>query len=171
MKFYFFGHPIKSKSPVIREFIHFVNTTPGNLTIGLSSPGGEVGVSLFILDLLNRNKDRIHLIAAGIVHSAAFDIWAGFKGYKSVYSGAMGMTHMADTSVRVTEKGKAVPDDEELLQNSTSYGEITKSITFPVMTQKQISLYESGKDVFFTCDNLRKIATKQNRSHKAKKPA
>lgn len=171
MKYYLFGHKIKSDSRYVKDLIDFVNETEGNLTIALSSEGGDVGASLLLIELLNHNKERIHLIAAGVIYSSAFDIWVGFRGYKSVFPGAMGMTHMADTTVRITEKGSHFSEDEVTLQNSISFAEIAEEITFPVMTVKQIAAYEEGKDVYFTCDNLRKIATRQNRKHRAKKPA
>lgn len=169
MKHYFFGHKIRPKGKAIERLVSFVNRTDGNLTIGLSSTGGEVGASLFILDMLNDNKDRIHLVASGIVYSAAFDIWLGFKGYKSANSGSMGMTHQVDTTVRVSEKGYYMLEDVETIKNQMSFAEIAEETVFPILTAKQKTAYEEGKDVYIACEELRKIATKHNRTHKAKK--
>ena len=104
MKYLYIDVEINSENAY--SIFNFINHNEGDLTIGLRSIGGESPLALFLVDVLNLEKERIHLIAINICFSSALTIFLNYKGDKSLIHGTVGMYHYAVIRMDIDETGQ-----------------------------------------------------------------
>lgn len=73
----------------------------GDITFYLNSTGGLGSSACPIIDMINKNKDRVTIIATTYIASNAFNIFFKTKCKREVLDSTEGMAHMAriDTSM------------------------------------------------------------------------
>ncbi len=169
MKYFILNGGIEHRNTRVEELMHLISNEPGNITIALDSSGGNMAVGLFLLDMLNDNAHRIHLVALSFIESMALTMWLGFKGYKSSYPCSSGTAHQSYLNVSINENHEISGNN----YNKTTIGEARKifeKYVEPNLTKKELQGYHNGEDVIITPVRLVQIANKHNRLNKVKRP-
>lgn len=142
---------------VLKEFLQDYNkcdfTRP--ITIYLNTCGGFISVSNILIDIINYNADRIHLIASGEIYSAGFDVFFFSKCKRSILPYCTGMTHYMSAYVKFGESGSQNSEDRLIISEMKK----NKNSTFIQLeeiglTKKELSLVRRGKDCYFSHDRL-----------------
>lgn len=168
MRHFFFYGGIYGKNPDITRLIEFINETEGPIKIGIHSTGGEIGLAFLLLDLLHSNVDRIELHVTTYVQSAAFVIWAAYKGYKGVYPGSYGLAHMGVITTQLRDHGVLEEDQKPHGQTMRSIREVHNEIVIPCLTPKEVTRFWAGHDIVIPTARMIGIAKKHNEKNKAK---
>ncbi len=75
-----------------------------SLRIYLFSNGGSISVSLALLDLVNKNREKV-IIYGGSINSACFDLFFKAKCSKYIMPMADGMYHQTKMAIDINEDG------------------------------------------------------------------
>lgn len=141
---------------------------PGPITIAINSHGGELPAGLFLIDVFNRNADRIQLAGAGNLSSCAFMLWAGFTGYKMVYAGSWATVHKSTRFTEIRDENLS-EGGQKLLLDGNNFKEIHDRYIIPELNKKEQLSFKLEADVLIPYTRLKRIAAKHNRINKAKK--
>jgi len=163
MQYFIFSGFIEHDNPKIEELINLINTTSGHLVIGIDSRGGDVALGQFILEMLNAPNEvnRIKLKALSFIQSGGFTIWCGFKGYKSVLSGSLGLTHSPTCGVNMRGSGR-YEGGHATMQLLPSLWELHETTVAPFLTPAERLAFNNDEDVYLPYPRLLDIANAQN---------
>ena len=147
---------------MFNDLINAVNSLPDeeDLTIYLSTDGGSALVSMRICDLIEQNRDRIELIAAGEIYSAGFEIFFKSKCRRRIVSGTYGMYHTSRLTVQIdVHKRPTNEDNRQVLlwgKNYKTNDMLTFCSTLP-LTKAELSNLKKGVDVYFTYERIQEF--------------
>lgn len=142
----------------VTSLLNFINHTEGKLVIGFNSNGGFQGLSRLIVDALNRNADRIELLAHTFVASAAFEIMWLFKGKKTISLGTGGMIHYGSLSVDMNDNCEVFyKSDKCYLKNVHHQKEWREQMAKEVLTTKEFKKFKKGKDIYIGYERMKRI--------------
>lgn len=144
---------------LLDKFIEFMNCNQeGDITIIINSGGGKSILATMLIDIININKDRISLVAAGI-YSAAFEIFYFSKCYKYIIEHSVGMYHLGyvvDISIAID--GKIKFDEDINIYNNFKLDKAHFVKTF--MTKTELRKFNKREDIYFTFKRLTEIFPK-----------
>ena len=132
----------------------------GKVSVYLNSVGGRVMFAEAILDIINKNKDRVVLIGFGEICSSAFDVFFNASCKKELLGAVIGMYHQSTTKVYSDERGKVQSDYDKmmLLIGKTEYRAVTKKTCRIVgMNRKELVQITQGEDVYFSPQRMREM--------------
>lgn len=142
----------------VMDTINFIQNNEGELTIGLNSNGGGSSCAAFLLDCLNKNKDRITLIALTGVFSAAFRVFYDFAGEKKMSHGCLGMYHYESQDVMMFAKIQPdKPDGEGVISALKSDKSANDTFAEKFMTPAEIRRFRQNLDVYFDFERMKQI--------------
>lgn len=124
--------------------------------IYIDSVGGLISAFQVVKNIIDSNKDEVTLIAAGEIHSGAFELFFSVKCKRIILPFTFGMYHFGYDDITVDEYGKA---KDEYSKARMANLKLMKSTTVSFckkigMNHKEVELIKSGKDVFFQQDRL-----------------
>lgn len=125
--------------------------------IYLMSEGGFYDDGIMMVDIINRNKDKIILIGCGTLQSAAFEVFFKAECEKHLLPGTRGMFHQANIEVCLNEKWKPASDQDKALKNYMTefMSDRTKALCKALrMTAQEKRLIEYGEDVWFSYSRM-----------------
>lgn len=143
------------------KFTAFVNENEGQITVYLSSDGGEIVPSQMIEATINDDSSRFKLVALGCISSCAFWLFFSAKCQKTMMPDTAGIYHLAGFHCRVMSNGKLGTGVEKLALKSIKEThpdelEFCKEIG---MNGKEIRSFSKGEDVFFTPKRMSELFT------------
>lgn len=156
MKYFFFQDDIEKES--VEKLVNFINDFDEEILLGLHSDGGQSGLSRYLLDVLNINKERITLFAFEFIGSAAFNIFYDFQGRKKMSFGCIGVYHHASKPISVSGKnnvtyfaGRAEQKTMVELWDNT----IERGKNF--LNDKEMKSLKKNEDVPFSFSRMKEI--------------
>ena len=156
-KYYIFDGPINQETT--QRLINFINAVEEPMQIGLVSNGGDKSATLFLIDVLNQNKDRITLVAMAGIYSSAFRLFKSFEGKKKMAFGVVGMWHYSGQEIRMNCLGKpdyydGIASFESLKQWDKAHDlEFAKSF----MNNMELKKFNRAQEVFFDFGRMKEI--------------
>ena len=156
--YYIFEQRIDLES--VRAFADWLGNRPeGNVLFGLSSGGGVVSATVYLLRILNENKDRITLQILGGVYSSAFLLAYKFQGPVSLaYGESKGMFHYGLQSLNTDERAQVVyKEDRVCLENLKLTRKNSEEFAGTFMTPVELRKFKKGEDVFFNYKRMTEI--------------
>lgn len=88
------------------KFLKDFNRIDEDIVIYLNSRGGYISTQEAIVDLINRNKNRITIIGYCELYSSAFDIFFKSKCKKILIPNTTGMVHLGSIDIQINENGR-----------------------------------------------------------------
>lgn len=127
-----------------------------NLHIYFTTEGGQVDVAESVIDIVNKNKDKIEIIFYGEVFSAGMYIFLKADCQKWVLPDTTGMYHYSWQEVTIKEGGKpssaydifAMKEMKRAKTRTVEYLKTTK------LTDKEVNSIKAGKDVYFSYERM-----------------
>lgn len=127
--------------------------------IYLNSTGGRVASAEIIIDMINRNKDRITLIGISILGSSAFRLFHKAQCKKELHPHCTGFWHQSTVKIDINQNGK--PDGawdkhweklnkvlkKETLQMSKEMG----------LSKKERKKIKKGYDIYFSAKRMKQL--------------
>lgn len=142
----------------ISDLAGFLNNNDGELAISLNSTGGDGDLAVLAVKMLNENSDRIELIMTTGCYSAAFKIFAKFKGKRSLVVGATGMFHYSFRQSSIDERKKIVFLEERALAESSKQAmQSTEEFASLIMNDTEFAKFKKGKSVYFTFNRMKEL--------------
>ena len=142
------------------DAINIFNKQPNDkLNIYFRSDGGDVESQTAIIHLINSNSANIHLIAYGIIYSAAFFIFFNCKCERTVLHGTVGMCHYARVGIEVGDNNKGYYSSDKANQ-SWAKEENMWVLQFCIqlgMSVKEINLIKKTQEVYFQVERLQEL--------------
>lgn len=124
----------------------------------LTSSGGDVGSSDWILYIMNQHKDKTTLIADSFIYSCAFDLFFRFKGHKKLVKGTIGMIHKRYIKTYIDSDSILDRLEElrvkELKRLNKKDVKLFNKLKF---NEKQLKKYNKGRDVSFSYKKMKKL--------------
>ena len=163
MKYYYIGDTLNDEAA--EKFTSFISSNPEeDLTIYISSPGGNVDAMGVLLHAINKNAHRIILVATGAIYSCAFILFYSVKCEREILEGASGLYHyLGNTGMRFTAGG--VPDNPT---DRAKYKETKKDAKKEIdwckklgMNKEEIEIIKRSDEAFFSNERLREFLEKQ----------
>jgi len=142
------------------KFIEFINTNPdGELTVYINNYGGMNTGGWIMSDLINANKDRITLVAVGIIASNAFRVFFRAKCKRVIAPFTQGMMHFSSKKVTLCENGGPLYfEDQEAIRNMKAEAPITERWCKEIgMNEKEIRKMKRVEDVWFSTERLQEL--------------
>lgn len=141
---------------LLNKFIDFWNENQSEeCTIIINSGGGKSSLTFFILDVINKNHDKITLVSCGCF-SAAFYLFYKARCKKILTYGTTGMYHLPyikDVNLNIHNDPVYTSDKCDIKNMKSSDESFIKEF----MKKKEIKAFNRGDDVYFTFKRLRKI--------------
>ena len=153
----------------LRQFIADVNEIPpdSDVDIYFTTDGGEVPSYYCMLDILNNIENHVNLIASGSIQSSGFDVF--FKANvssKSILPYTIGMIHFPVIEGTLNSHKLPVEGPQKVFlaqmhkDNITSYAYLKEL----GLTPKELKLFKSGKDCYFSTERLNELLDGQNKA-------
>lgn len=160
MKYYYFHHEIKPETT--EKFLEFIQSNDGEITVFLNSPGGDDFDTFLLEKILNDNKDRITLIANGMIYSNAFRLFFKVNCKREIYPYTVGMFHQSGANRRICENGKLNYNEDMATQEAfkRKYKDSLKFCEKLGFTKAEMKKFKANDDVFFQEDRLREFLQK-----------
>lgn len=154
MKYYYFN-----SVDDYQGLLDIINNNPDEkITIYIDCQGGDCHKGEMLIDVINKNKDRIKMICSGYIFSMGFTIFFSCKCKRKIFKHSLGLMHLSGKDFRVLENGKVEPKENDYfkaLKNSKSSSiKFCKNIG---ITDEQIKRIKAGEDVFFYYKDLKKL--------------
>lgn len=129
------------------------------MLIYISSDGGGHSNMLAIIDLINRNAERIELIAAGAIYSAAFNIFFRCRCKRTILEQTNGMAHYVQERYLIDQTGNGISDYDrfalkDLKRSKKAEIEIFKQIG---LNARELKTIDIGKECYFTYERLKEL--------------
>lgn len=126
------------------------------LTIYFSSEGGLSDVAEAIIEIVNKESERILMIFYGEVFSSGMVILLRVQCEKAILKDTRGMFHFAWQSVMINETGKPTDGYDKF---SVAEMKRSKEVTLNFLkttrlTQSEIVKIKKGEDVYFSYTRL-----------------
>ena len=133
------------------------------LTIYLSSNGGQCYASEAMLDALNENHKRINIKVVGDLTSNAFWIFFNFKGKREILGHSTGIYHYCGSKRRIMENGRMEYADEKLMAKEDKRRiKLSRQWCLDLGFNKaEMRKMESGDTLFFGYDRLNELLKNQ----------
>ena len=136
-----------------------------DVTFYLNSWGGKSQFAHFIIDQINKNKDRVTLIATLQVASAAFRIFFYSKCKREVLDDTEWLAHMWQMSVKMNgEKDISSVDKWRIEEMMKEEIEQEKYLKVLWVSKKNRKLFLKWYDIYFGTKQLRKMLKKSENS-------
>lgn len=156
MKYLLFDGELNTEN--ISKGLDFIQDHEGDLKISLTSDGGNTTDTLFFLDALNYNAERITLVANWLIQSAAFELFYRFKGKKQIIESTTGMFHYVGVTTRIDPRMKASsPQGKIFLESLVREKKGIEEFAASFMNEKELSLFLAGEDVLFNFPRMCEI--------------
>lgn len=130
-----------------------------NITVYLSSYGGYSYCAQIIIDILNKHKERITLVASGSIFSAAFNLFFFTECKKELLVETVGMAHFSWIDAEIDGTGK--PSDQYtkflLSEMKKEKNQLLNKYEELGFNKKELSLIKSGKDCYFNNNRLNEL--------------
>ena len=136
------------------------------ISIYFCSQGGVLEDSEVIIDIINKNKNRIVLYAFGELASAAFIIFYRVSCEKHIMDYTIGLAHLAMMAVPSNQSGESIPDSfntfsyQELVRTKDTIIDFYKKVG---LNAKEMSTLTKGKDVYFGTERLKQLYERKNK--------
>lgn len=147
------------------KFLHYISKLKEGepITIYLNTNGGDIADQELILEVINKYKDNIHLIACGNIYSAGFTIFFKSQCKRSIAKGTTGMAHFVWTEIEVDQSGKPKTDYgkfvlKTMVDSKKEFIEFLKELG---LNNKEVSEAKKGEEVYFTESRLKELLNKQ----------
>ena len=130
------------------------------LTIYLTSIGGNPAIGLIIVDMIDRRKNKITLIASDFINSTAFEMFVLAQCEKKILPQTTAVYHCASRAIEINVNGKPKAKDDVLIMEKLMKD---KDFTLRVCNLTNMSdeekhkILEECEDVDFTYERLNKI--------------
>lgn len=155
-KYFHFEGEIASES--IKELLVFISENECNLLIGINSGGGSDAVAKYLLEVFNRNKDRLSIVVTAGVYSAAFRLVHLFEGIVLLSEGCKGMYHYGTIeSVHNALGMPSSPMDKNDISNLVLSRNSDDKYATKFMTAKELKQFKKGEDVYFDYRRMKEI--------------
>ncbi len=141
---------------VFNKFVESINILgEENLTIYLSSRGGDYFYSQAMLNIINSNEfvNRITLIGYNLLASSAFELFFLAKCKKELIGGTIGMYHQSSVAIEHDEFGQPVDDEDRVKDDFLKIYCRTQTemvCKFLKMNDDLINNIRQKRDVWFT---------------------
>lgn len=144
-----------------------------NITIHLSSCGGDVEAENAMLYIINSQPERFCVVANGEISSAAFGFFFRAECDKTILPGTIGMYHLSRRSVEISLSGKGFYDADKFHLKHFKTGLKEELIWCEGLgvSAKEIELIAKGHDVYFTTEQLKGFLTLQQIEQRTKREA
>ena len=133
------------------------------ITFYLSSEWGKSQFANFIVDAINKNKDRVTLIATLQISSAAFRIFFYSRCKREILDDTEWLVHMARMNVRMDWNKEVGSVDKwrvkEMLKYEYKEERILKKLW---LSKRNRKLFLKWFDIYLNTKQLRKMLKKQN---------
>lgn len=136
------------------------------IIIYLDSPGGRLSYGEIILDVIDKYKDRITLIASGEIFSCAFNIFFFSNCKRKILTSAIGMAHYA-WSIAPTDGESIKGDINKFVIQSMKEDKVLyiAKLKEKGLSRKELKQIEDGHDCFFTTERLQELLDRQQQQH------
>ncbi len=164
MRYLVFEGRVSADNDSIIAILAALHENTENIDVAMNSGGGELPISAWLLEIFNDHKSHLQLSVIGEVSSAAFTLWAGFKGYKRVCPGSWSYVHMSSRTGFIRD-AKLSQDAKILLKDGIHLKEFLEPIVFPELTAAEKKSYMTENDVLLSYARLKAIAAKHNKAN------
>jgi ATP-dependent protease ClpP protease subunit len=128
----------------------------------ISSSGGDLHISEAMLDILHRTPN-VELIAYGDLSSAAFILFAQFKGEKRILPYAQSLIHVGTYGINVRSNGMLCKYQTQVQEYRKKLDDkfFEEVVSTWFLTKEQETDYLEGKDVFLPNEQIQLIIDSQ----------
>jgi ATP-dependent protease ClpP protease subunit len=146
----------------LNELINAINSLESKdfLNVYFTCPrGGDFDVARAMIDLINRNKDKIVLYCYGSLVSSGMYIYLWSECQKVILPDTRGMIHLPRMKVEIIASNTRSNsmDDFATKELDMSIDRIIDSLKGLGLTKKELKEIEEGKDVYFSYERILKI--------------
>lgn len=145
-------------SDFIDKLISFLNDSEGyDKIFYLSSRGGNVSDMIIAADLINKQGNKIVLIAYNQIASCGFELFFICNCPKIILPDTIGMFHQSTVMVELNEHGKPSDKEEDakLVFMQTNMARRTNDlIDYIGISSEEENRIRRGEDVWFTTQRL-----------------
>lgn len=141
----------KFELPMINQTVEVLNQHK-DIVIYFRSSGGHASVMHAMLDLIDRNKDRIELIGYGELFSCGFEFFFLANCQRKLLPGTIGMYHRSSAEISINSAGRPnfIEGQAMITYLKTFETERLKMVFDAIeMTPSEISKIKKGDDVYF----------------------
>lgn len=143
---------------LVKEIASFLNGED-QVIMYLYSLGGKVPSAEIIIDMINRNKERVHLIGIGILGSSAFRIFHKVQCKKELHPSCTGFWHQSTVKIDVNQNGKP---DTNWDQHWYKVNRKAKKDTFDIskelnLNKKEMKRLKKGYDIYFSAKRMKQL--------------
>jgi len=132
-------------------------TCTNKIELYLTSQGGETPALMYILDFLNKNKDKVKLIANYGILSAGFFLFVHYEGEKEILPCTTGMLHTGSMTMDIHELKNKHGHENFYLKKKAIDDEFIISPIKDKLTKDELRRYYKGEDVFVSEERLRQL--------------
>lgn len=134
-----------------------------NISIHISSCGGNVEAEKAMLHIINSQPERFTIVANGEISSAAFGLFYRCNCAKTILPGTIGMYHLARTSIEISLNGKGFFDADKFHLKNFRKGFKEELVWCESLgiSARDIELIAKGHDVYFTTEQLQEFLNNQ----------
>lgn len=126
--------------------------------VSLNSHGGLSSCSLQILRVLNAHSSKLSLQIVGNVQSAAFTLFIGFSGNKTITPGSVGMIHQPSIDeLEATGDGKLTTLSSAAMKSLKQHNARISKIATQILPKKELERFNQGEDVYIQYSELKKL--------------
>lgn len=148
----------------VATLLSAINDIEGEITIYFGSQGGDCNEADVLLDVLDKNSDRLIIKPVWVIGSSAFNICYRTKCKVELLGDVWGMVHIAS---RITEfRDTLNPDDFDYHYAKWQKKEFKKDLKelfeLPLTMDEKVCI-EQGKIVNINPDRMRKIFKGRNK--------
>lgn len=123
-----------------------------------NSYGGETHVGFEVIDIINRNKDRIELIASDNIFSTAFLIFFKAQCERKILPLTFGMMHCASTSFEAKHEGKIAIFEKERRSKFLAVNEFLLNWCRDLgFTESELKKFKKAEDIHFDTKALHNL--------------
>lgn len=134
------------------------------VTFYLNSHGGKSQFAYQIIDIINKNKDRVTLIAVLQIASAAFRIFFEVECKREILWETEWLAHMARMDVRMDgNKDIGSTDKWRVQQMKKQEGKKEKKLKLLWMSKKNRKLFLKGYDIYINTKKLHSMLKKHEK--------
>lgn len=155
MKRYIFNAFIDKDS--VEKFISFVDANPDqNITLYLTSSGGEEAGMHVLLDVINHDPERFEIYAIERIFSSAFELFFMAKCKRRLAPATIGMCHLSTCEMKMMANGEPAYDGDKALLKADRFRNagLTALCIELGVSEEDYKMIMKGEDVYFQWDQL-----------------
>jgi len=147
---------------MVNDLVKAINLLPKEniLHIYFTSPeGGNVDVSLALLDIIELHKERIFMHFYGEIFSSGMVIFLKASCTKNLLPDTKGMYHFSWQELMIAEGGKPTDryDIFSLKEMKEAKNRTMEYLATTKLNSKELRLIKQGKDVYFSYTRLKEL--------------